>query len=87
MGNIELQEENGQEKRESKVVFFLKSSKFFFLVSFILALAISCILILVVASRYIVVTVFSGIIIIGSMTLTLSVMIYIPIKYFSKKNF
>lgn len=86
MGNIDQQEDNGQKKRENKIVFFLKSNRFICLISFFIALAISCILIFVVASRYIIVTAIAGIVIISSMTITLSFMVFILIWAFTRKK-
>lgn len=86
MGNIDQQEDNGQKKRENKIVFFLKSNRFICLISFFIALVISCILIFVVASRYIIVTAIAGIVIISSMTITLSFMVFILIWAFTRKK-
>ncbi|MCK5047070.1 MAG: hypothetical protein KAS22_10860, partial [Candidatus Heimdallarchaeota archaeon] len=68
------------------LVFFLRSNRFTYFLSFVLALGVSCVLIFVVASKYIIVTWVTGIIIISTMTITLSFFIYIPTKYFTKKN-
>lgn len=86
MVNIKQQEENGQEKRENKIVFYLKSNRFLCLISFFIALAISCVLILVVANKYMIVTVGIGIIFISSMTIILSFMVFIPIWVFTSKK-
>ena len=85
MGN-EKQEDSGTYIRENRIVFFLKSNRFFCLISFLLALAISCVLIFVVVSKYFIITVGTGLIFISSFTIVLSFFVYVPIRYLSKKN-
>ncbi len=80
------QEQNRKYQRENKFLFFIKSNRFHCLISFIIALSISCVLVLVVAYRYIIVTTITGIVIISSMAIVLSFFIYVPIRYLRKKN-
>ena len=85
MGNLK-QEEKGEDKRKSRIVFFLRSNRFLCLISFIMALVITCVLIFVVVSKYIIVTALTGIVMISSMAIVLSFFIFVPIKYFTQKN-